>query len=1068
MKTTPTNTLKVIGNWLRAKPTIPGIAAGLLLCQSSAFAGHMLWDFDTTDPTKLAVNPLAIYQVGFQDSTGTNIYWKPAGGNPATGGFLGVCWPIGSSSTVMLFPDIDSGGVVSSFTLTTDMRAGNPQQNPLRSADGFSLNFARKNDPVFASHSTADMASPGQPENGTSTGLAVSFDTWAGNTLPGGEADIEGIIVRVDNVTVLKYAMPTRNGACADATSIQTGPEETAFWTFWKTNGFNQSFSAVDTNAVPPVTPDAAYIADSWSNLCWQPLSVELDLQSKLTVKFKGVSLLDHVQTSFFPSAGGLILAGRTGGADEHAHFDNMDLTTTAGAADTVPPTQPTGLATVGTVGSTRVQLSWNPSTDNSGRVAYELSRLSGSGANTVSNLLIFPLSDTNYLDYPPAGGVAYTYSLRAVDVNLNYAAPVTLVVTPPANTPVIGTVLGQTYDHIGGVTVNDLLQAPDYNANAPSRAIYGLGLTFGSVNGNGWNNSFGENYGFKATGQLVPTVSGNYTFYIRCDDGAAFYLGTDSTIPDPAFGGPTVSDQFSDTADGCCHPFLEPNDPANTGPMTQTNIALVAGTSYGFTLLFKEGGGGDGVAVGMKIDGDPTAAINVPPIGGMYVRGVGDTVGSALAITTQPAPVTVIANEATTMTVAATHTNNYQFADVWYQWLKNGAPIPGQISSTLTIPVAALADNQAQITAVVGTEGLVQTSQVAVLTVTPDTKPPTIKSAAQSDSSFTTITVKFSEPVTAPTATTTSNYVLNNGATVSAAALSADGFTVTLTTSALTVGGAYTLTVNNVADNAGNPIAANTVINLNAWVKVLSAVNIAFFGNINNTTVDNLTNDSRFPNTPDSTWVNTNNPAWPNSGGLEIGSRNGLGGWNNSFGANFGMYITGTLTPPVTGDWNFFIRSDDSSALFLNTTGASLPGVGGAGIAYEPGCCNTFQEPGTAAQTTTSPIHLTAGTQYGFVVLLKEGGGGDGVAVGMRQVGDTTPAANVASIGTYAPIPAPIVSNPTLSVGMVGGSVVITYTGTLNSSTSVNGAYTPVAGATSPYTVPNTGAPGAMFFRSK
>jgi hypothetical protein len=40
------------------------------------------------------------------------------------------------------------------------------------------------------------------------TGIAICFDTWAGNTLPDG-ADIEGIIVRVDNVTILRQEMPT-------------------------------------------------------------------------------------------------------------------------------------------------------------------------------------------------------------------------------------------------------------------------------------------------------------------------------------------------------------------------------------------------------------------------------------------------------------------------------------------------------------------------------------------------------------------------------------------------------------------------------------------------------------------------------------------------------------------------------------------------------------------------------------------------------------------------------------------------------------------------------------------
>jgi hypothetical protein len=53
-----------------------------------------------------------------------------------------------------------------------------------------------------------------------------------------------------------------------------------------------------------------------------------------------------------------------------------------------------------------------------------------------------------------------------------------------------------------------------------------------------------------------------------------------------------------------------------------------------------------------------------------------------------------------------------------------------------------------------------------------------------------------------------------------------------------------------------------------------------------------------------------------------------------------------------------------------------------------------------------------------------------------------------------------------TISIGKQGGSWIITYSGTLYSSSTVNGTYAPVPGATSPYTVP-TSAAGALFYRS-
>src|SRR5438132_3877148 len=224
-------------------------AACLLGNGSAARAGTVSYDF-TTDPTKGA-NAIQIYQAGFANGNGDSVYWKDAGGNP--GGFLGITWPLGSSSTIAVFPDIDQGKIVTAFKFETDLRIGNPQQN-VRPADGFSINFARSSDPVFQNHSSSDFATSGAVETGTSTGIAISFDTWAGNTLPDGP-DIEGIIVRVANKTVLRQSMPTRNGACDDNTSLQTGPRDTQYWADAVANG---------------TLPDAAFDPVSWAGLCWK------------------------------------------------------------------------------------------------------------------------------------------------------------------------------------------------------------------------------------------------------------------------------------------------------------------------------------------------------------------------------------------------------------------------------------------------------------------------------------------------------------------------------------------------------------------------------------------------------------------------------------------------------------------------------------------------------------------------------------------------------------------------------------------------------------------------------
>ncbi|MEN7547767.1 malectin domain-containing carbohydrate-binding protein [Rapidithrix thailandica] len=76
---------------------------------------------------------------------------------------------------------------------------------------------------------------------------------------------------------------------------------------------------------------------------------------------------------------------------------------------------------------------------------------------------------------------------------------------------------------------------------------------------------------------------------------------------------------------------------------------------------------------------------------------------------------------------------------------------------------------------------------------------------------SRTNIHVRYWEPVDKNTAETLGNYAINNGLTLQAAALQADGKTVILTTTEMGDEESYTLTVNNIKDFANNVIPANT-----------------------------------------------------------------------------------------------------------------------------------------------------------------------------------------------------------------------------------------------------------------
>ncbi|MEN7547768.1 malectin domain-containing carbohydrate-binding protein [Rapidithrix thailandica] len=76
---------------------------------------------------------------------------------------------------------------------------------------------------------------------------------------------------------------------------------------------------------------------------------------------------------------------------------------------------------------------------------------------------------------------------------------------------------------------------------------------------------------------------------------------------------------------------------------------------------------------------------------------------------------------------------------------------------------------------------------------------------------SKTEVQVIFWEPVQQATAQNVNNYAINNGLSISSAVLQPDGKTVSLTTSAMTDGASYTVTVNNIKDLVGNTIPVNT-----------------------------------------------------------------------------------------------------------------------------------------------------------------------------------------------------------------------------------------------------------------
>src|SRR5688572_5506920 len=108
----------------------------------------------------------------------------------------------------------------------------------------------------------------------------------------------------------------------------------------------------------------------------------------------------------------------------------------------------------------------------------------------------------------------------------------------------------------------------------------------------------------------------------------------------------------------------------------------------------------------------------------------------------------------------------------------------------------------------------------------------------------------------------------------------------------------------------------------------------------------------------------------------------------------NYGGRLSGFVTATESGEYEFFLRSDDASQLWFspdeNPANLQL-------IAEETTFGGPFEE--TGAPETSQSIGLIAGQRCAIAVLYKEGTGGDYAQVAWRKIGDATPAAQLTPI---------------------------------------------------------------------
>ncbi len=496
------------------------------------------------------------------------------------------------------------------------------------------------------------------------------------------------------------------------------------------------------------------------------------------------------------------------------------------------------------------------------------------------------------------------------------------------------GYILREYWSGIGGTRVSDLTGHPDYPNNATGRT-YATSFE-GPVD---WN----DDYGTRMRGYVHPPKSGEYVFWIASDDSSELWLSTDE---DPAH-----KVQIAGVPE-----WTSSREWTRFSSQQSAPIRLMTGRKYYIEALAKEGGGGDNLAVRWQLPGgewenpaDPGA-----PIPGIRLSQWGPPPDTSAP--TVPVGLSAQIVNGTRVDLSWAAATDLESGVHHYVVYRDGQEYARSTTA-----------NYSDTGATPGTRHRYQVSATNPFdfasehSATISVAPAGVVSAAALNA--TTVQLVFTEPMDRTRAEQTANYAISAGRTVTAAVLQADRLTVRLTTSSLTLSTTYTVTVNNLRTASGVALPENHQATLYYGNGILWEYWLNVGGG-------NAVADL------------TNNPSYPfNPSGREYRSLfEAPTNWADAYGGRMRGYIT----PATTGNYWFWIASDDNGELWLSTD--SNPD-NKTRIASVPGWTNSREWTRYAEQKSAS-IYLVAGNRYYVEALMKEGGGGDDLAVGWQRDG--------------------------------------------------------------------------------
>lgn len=381
------------------------------------------------------------------------------------------------------------------------------------------------------------------------------------------------------------------------------------------------------------------------------------------------------------------------------------------------------------------------------------------------------------------------------------------------------GLVLRVFYDELTGGTIEDLQNAPHFPAG-PNPTI---GPLFTQLIATGHEQSptydvfddAVDDFGTDVRGFIEIPEDGDYRFFIASDDPSQLLMADPSNPSDH-----TTLTLVAEETDCCTALFSGARLAArSTDPMTFSR-----GDKVAFRYFHVEITGDSWVQLGWeKPDGtqEIVSADHLAPFplnmdgNGSYAEATGVAPNipanygpENLTVPEGGFPVSVTVTEGRVAKIWVSYEASQPAA---ISWTKNGTALDGEILSVVEF-VASVDDDGSTFVATIQNDFGQTSSSGTTLTVLPDTEKPEATEVDVGIIDPNILTITFSETVSASTANDTSNYSLNNDATVQSAELQPDGVTVIVTADGIVDSkSGYQLTISGVQDIAASPNTMDT-----------------------------------------------------------------------------------------------------------------------------------------------------------------------------------------------------------------------------------------------------------------